>query len=71
MIGGRVAGVIDGTIEKASIKHDNRLPFAKHALKRVGKPIDVVRVAAFLLSGDASFVTGAFYLVDGGLLASY
>lgn len=44
---------------------------AKHALGRIGEPIEVARLAAFLLSEDASFITGASYLIDGGLLASY
>ncbi len=41
----------------------------KHALKRIGQPVEVARLAAFLLSDDASFISGSYHLVDGGMLA--
>jgi NAD(P)-dependent dehydrogenase (short-subunit alcohol dehydrogenase family) len=37
-----------------------------HALWRIGKPEEVARVAVFLSCDDASFMTGASVVVDGG-----
>lgn len=40
-----------------------------HALKRMASPDEIAKVAAFLLSKDASFMTGAAVLADGGISA--
>jgi len=37
-----------------------------HALWRIGQPEEIARVAAFLASDEASFVTGAAIAADGG-----
>ena len=40
---------------------------ARVPLGRVGAPEEAAAVALFLLSDDASYVTGSQYAVDGGL----
>jgi len=39
---------------------------AKHPMQRLGTAAEVSALTCFLLSDEASFITGGYHLVDGG-----
>jgi NAD(P)-dependent dehydrogenase (short-subunit alcohol dehydrogenase family) len=72
-LGIRVNCVAPGAIEVERTKEE--LPDyagtwgAITPLRRIGYPLDVARVVAFLVSPDASFINGQTLWVDGGLFS--
>jgi len=76
----RVNAVCPGTIiTQATENHRNQVGISldefkamegpKHLLNRVGHPREVAYPILFLASDEASFVTGAYLMVDGGYTA--
>ncbi len=57
-----------GTATEMAGDDSERLEFVRglHALKRMAEPEEIAGAALFLLSNDASFVTGSALLADGG-----
>jgi NAD(P)-dependent dehydrogenase (short-subunit alcohol dehydrogenase family) len=61
------AGLAEGYFQAQVDPVQSRIDAGKlHALWRIGKPEEVARVAVFLAGDDASFMTGASVVVDGG-----
>lgn len=52
-----------------SVEEDRARLAGRHPIGRLGQPIDLARAVAFLLSGDAAFVNGSDYKIDGGYTA--
>jgi NAD(P)-dependent dehydrogenase (short-subunit alcohol dehydrogenase family) len=76
--GVRVNALCPGPVETPlllAIYGDDPVAFARRQVHwptgRLGKPREIVNAALFLASDESSFVTGAAFLVDGGLTAAY
>lgn len=73
----RVNAVAPGCVETEMTRPDEDRPgvssrdmiVALTALHRYGKPEDIAAATAFLLSGDAAYITGTTLIVDGGMNA--
>jgi NAD(P)-dependent dehydrogenase (short-subunit alcohol dehydrogenase family) len=74
-LGVRVNAISPGFIDTPMISElsedegSRRWVESLHPLKRLGKPEEIAAAAAFLVSDDASFITGIALPVDGGYTA--
>lgn len=62
-------GYVDTPRMKELPENVRRIMAETHPMKRMAKPEEVGKLAAFLLSNDASFITGGCYTIDGGYTA--
>jgi NAD(P)-dependent dehydrogenase (short-subunit alcohol dehydrogenase family) len=54
----------DKPIEELYADVEKRIP-----VRRLGRPSDIAKAAAFLLSDDAAYVNGTILVLDGGTTA--
>ena len=52
--------------DPAAMEHELTAP---QLVERLGRPEEVAKLACFLASDDAAFITGSSYVIDGGALA--
>lgn len=69
----RVVSISPGTFNTpmGDVEGEEAASFAKRgALGRLGEPEEIARMMAFMISDDASYLTGTDILYDGGSIAS-
>ena len=65
----RVNSIHPGIVQTPLSQDGPRLDMSHVAMNRLGKPIEIARLAVFLASEESSFSTGAEFTADGGELA--
>ena len=68
-LGRRRATLAPGVLEDAIARREKAA--AMQPIGRQAQPIEVANVAAFLVSDEASFMTGAIVTVDGGCVTTF
>lgn len=72
-VGVRVNCVLPGPIDTPLLqrsfpdKESEKLCAARIPMKRIGRPEDIAHMVAFLVSDEASYITGGAFPVDGGV----
>jgi NAD(P)-dependent dehydrogenase (short-subunit alcohol dehydrogenase family) len=64
-------GMTRATFERARERGTESRIGQLNPLRRAGQPVEIARMAAFLLSDEASYVDGQAVAVDGGLSSSH
>lgn len=62
-------GFLETEMTQTLSREDRQRIERRTPLQRLGQPADVVSTVKFLLSDEAQFITGAEFIVDGGLTA--
>ncbi|HVT21341.1 MAG TPA: SDR family oxidoreductase [Mycobacteriales bacterium] len=69
-VNGIAPAVVKTQFARALYEADEEAAAARYPLKRLGVPSDTAKLAAFLLSDDASWITGQTVAIDGGILSA-
>jgi NAD(P)-dependent dehydrogenase (short-subunit alcohol dehydrogenase family) len=67
-VNGIAPGIVKTRFAEALYAHDEEGVAAGYPLKRLGAPEDIAALAAFLLSDEASWITGQTVIIDGGVV---
>jgi 3-oxoacyl-[acyl-carrier protein] reductase len=69
-VNGIAPAVVKTDFARALYERDEQGVANRYPLKRLGVPSDTSKLAAFLLSDDASWITGQTVVIDGGIMTT-